>query len=539
MNTEELPSDPYASLGVANNASAADIKAAYRKLALKYHPDKVSDDAQKEINTQEFHKIQKAYDVIGNEDDRSRYDARVRLNDLLKERDALRSAARPAASRGATAYPAQQSFPMRGIRVEERRPKSYDDSDADYLRTTFTSRTEYDTVRRPAATRIRTDRPRDREQQRRRSDRARERDVDRRDSRTAKYDFDDRAHDLDDRVRPRAADDIKLKYDVLQEDVYRYTKVSPERARPSPPPRTSTRGSAKYHEPRRSQASRDRDAEILERERDRLHQSIHRENGLFGEIPRYQDRDFDRDPYERMRNRSRESPGPYESRSSPLSPAGSGRYSRSQTEPLSPGQPGPPPMNRSSTMPQARRRDTYQPSKLRGGASMGDSESSSSSSSERYQQRSTPAQPVRATERVHRVRPDSVEEPPRMSYRIVEPSSRGKKYSSSSRGTYASPPMRTTRSPEPLPSLERSRDRDHILDGGRDGSYYDRKPAYEERGASYPVAHAEYRSRGVAYAKRYGPDDVRYSTYRRRDSDYADRPIPSRLSRSSTMPLPA
>jgi curved DNA-binding protein CbpA len=540
MNVEELPSDPYASLGVASNASTADIKAAYRRLALKYHPDKCSDDAQKEINTNEFHKIQKAYDIIGNEDERSRYDARIRLNDLLRERDALRSAARPSASRGATAYPAQQSFPIREVRVEERKPRSYDDSDADYFRTSYTSRTEYETVRRPTATRIRTERPRDREQ-RRRSDRARERDTDRRDSRTAKYEFDDEpsfAPDHDERVRPRAADDIKLKYDSLQEGVYRYrSKVSPERTRPSPPMRTSTRGSSKYHEPRRSQASRDREAEILGRERDRLWGSIHRENALFGEV-----RHQDRDPYQRMRNRSREDEE-YESHSAPLSPGHSSRYTRSQTDPLSSSRSGPPPMNRSSTMPQIRRRDAYvsQPSKLRDGATMGDSESSSSSTSDRYQHKSTPAQPVRA-ERVIRVRPDSVEEPPRMSYRIVEPtSSRGKKYSSGTRsaypaGTRSSPPMRATRSPEPMSPLERGRDRDYVQD---DEAYYERKPLYEERGASYPVPRGEYRSRGVAYSKRYGPDDIRYSSFQRRGSDYVDRPIPSRLSRSSTMPLPA
>jgi len=184
----------------------------------------------------------------------------------------------------------------------------------------------------------------------------------------------------------------------------------------------------------------------------------------------------------------------------------------------------------------ARRRDGYV-SKLR----EGDSESSGSSSSERYQRKSAPAQPVRAKERVYRVLPDSIEEP-RMAYRIVEPqSSRGKKSASSPRSGYgsalrASPPMRTTRSPEPL--SERSRDRDY-LDVDRAGSYYDRKPQYEERGASYPVARGEYRSRGVAYAKRFGPDDISYSSYRRRDSDFVDRPIPGRLSRSSTMPLPA
>jgi curved DNA-binding protein CbpA len=528
MNTDEPPSDPYVSLGVASDAPAADIKAAYRRLALKFHPDKCSDDTQKELNTHEFHKIQKAYDIVGNDEGRSRHDSHARLKDLLKERDSLR--ARPAASRGATAYPAQQSFPIREIRVEERRPRSYDDSDADYLRTSFTSRTEYETVRRPTATRFRSERPKDREQ-RRRSDRVRERDIDRHDSRSAKYGFDDRAPDLDDRVRPRAADDIKLKYDGLQEGVYRYTKASPEHTRPSPPLRSSTRGSSKYNEPRRSQASRDRDAEILSRERDRFYDSTHRENGLFGEVPRRQDREFDRDPYQPMRNLSRESSDPYASRS----PASS-RYTRAQTEPLPPGSAGPPPpMNRSSTMPQVRRRDTYvpRPSKLRE-TTTGDSESSSSSASERYMHRSTPAQPVRATERAQR----SVEDPSRV-YRIVEPASRGKKFSSSSRGSYGdgartSPPMRT-RSPEPLSPLDRSRDREYV----KDGSYYERKPQYEDRGASYPVAHAEYRSSGVAYAKRYGPDDVSYSDYRRRGSDFAERPIPSRPLRSNTMPLHA
>ena len=32
--------DPYSVLGVASSATAAEIKAAYRKLAIQYHPDK-------------------------------------------------------------------------------------------------------------------------------------------------------------------------------------------------------------------------------------------------------------------------------------------------------------------------------------------------------------------------------------------------------------------------------------------------------------------------------------------------------------------
>ena len=63
--------DYYETLEVSQNASQADIKKAYRKLALKYHPDKNPDDKAAE---EKFKSINEAYQVLGNEEQRARYD---------------------------------------------------------------------------------------------------------------------------------------------------------------------------------------------------------------------------------------------------------------------------------------------------------------------------------------------------------------------------------------------------------------------------------------------------------------------------------
>lgn len=63
--------DPYEVLGVAKNASAKDIKAAYRKLAKKYHPDQNPDDAKAKDR---FAAINQAYEIVGDEKKRSAYD---------------------------------------------------------------------------------------------------------------------------------------------------------------------------------------------------------------------------------------------------------------------------------------------------------------------------------------------------------------------------------------------------------------------------------------------------------------------------------
>jgi molecular chaperone DnaJ len=63
--------DFYEVLGVAKNASDDEIKRAYRRLALKYHPDRNPNDAEAE---QKFREAAEAYEVLSEPDKRAKYD---------------------------------------------------------------------------------------------------------------------------------------------------------------------------------------------------------------------------------------------------------------------------------------------------------------------------------------------------------------------------------------------------------------------------------------------------------------------------------
>lgn len=63
--------DPYEVLGVAKNASAKDIKAAYRKLAKKHHPDQNPNDSKAKDR---FAAANQAYEILGDEKQRAAFD---------------------------------------------------------------------------------------------------------------------------------------------------------------------------------------------------------------------------------------------------------------------------------------------------------------------------------------------------------------------------------------------------------------------------------------------------------------------------------
>ncbi|KAH7521108.1 hypothetical protein ACOSP7_008856 [Xanthoceras sorbifolium] len=76
----------YAVLGICKDASFSDVRSAYRKLAMKWHPDRfaknpsVAGEAKRR-----FQQIQEAYSVLSDETKRSMYDAG--LYDPLEEED--------------------------------------------------------------------------------------------------------------------------------------------------------------------------------------------------------------------------------------------------------------------------------------------------------------------------------------------------------------------------------------------------------------------------------------------------------------------
>ncbi|XP_062117158.1 dnaJ protein P58IPK homolog [Humulus lupulus] len=72
--------DWYKILGVSKTAAVSEIKRAYKKLALQWHPDKNVDN--REEAEAKFREIAAAYEVLGDEDKRTRYDRGEDLEDM-------------------------------------------------------------------------------------------------------------------------------------------------------------------------------------------------------------------------------------------------------------------------------------------------------------------------------------------------------------------------------------------------------------------------------------------------------------------------
>jgi len=66
--------DPYETLGLPRNATQAQIKTAYRKLALRFHPDKQSNEEDRNRCSDKFTKIGNAYEILGDPERRAEYD---------------------------------------------------------------------------------------------------------------------------------------------------------------------------------------------------------------------------------------------------------------------------------------------------------------------------------------------------------------------------------------------------------------------------------------------------------------------------------
>ncbi|KAJ5136334.1 hypothetical protein N7448_004888 [Penicillium atrosanguineum] len=91
--TDDIPEHPpsveedlYEILGVKSNATPEAIKSAYKKSALKNHPDKVGEDVREEANAK-FQRIALAYAVLSDERRRKTYDRTGRTEESLDDED--------------------------------------------------------------------------------------------------------------------------------------------------------------------------------------------------------------------------------------------------------------------------------------------------------------------------------------------------------------------------------------------------------------------------------------------------------------------
>jgi len=86
LNQPPTEVNPYEALSLERSATADEIKSAYRKAALKHHPDKASEE-DKDSAHQKFQEIALAYAILSDEKRRKRYDATGNTQETLDEDD--------------------------------------------------------------------------------------------------------------------------------------------------------------------------------------------------------------------------------------------------------------------------------------------------------------------------------------------------------------------------------------------------------------------------------------------------------------------
>jgi len=84
VNKVRADIDHYKTLGIAAGATQAQIKQAYRKLAKQFHPDSQPDSANAQSATDKIASVNAAYEVLGDVQERQRYDVERQL--LAKEK---------------------------------------------------------------------------------------------------------------------------------------------------------------------------------------------------------------------------------------------------------------------------------------------------------------------------------------------------------------------------------------------------------------------------------------------------------------------
>jgi len=102
--------DYYSILGVSKDADEVVIKAAYKALAQKYHPDK-SQSETAAFSTKLMSDINKAYSVIGNPVSKQKYDQELFGNNHSEAKNKAASSARP--RQPASTYEKHESEPKK------------------------------------------------------------------------------------------------------------------------------------------------------------------------------------------------------------------------------------------------------------------------------------------------------------------------------------------------------------------------------------------------------------------------------------------